>query len=113
MDSASRGPLFLKRDEIAGIVVEALFEGARLGHYVLGPFVVMANHVHVLVMPLVAPSRLLKSIKNVTARRANRVLGRTGEPFWQRETYDRWVRDATEFGRIAGYMRGIRLRRGW
>jgi hypothetical protein len=34
MDSAPRGPLFLKRDEIGEIVVEALFEGARLGHYV-------------------------------------------------------------------------------
>jgi putative transposase len=112
MDSASRGPLFLKRDEIAGIVVEALYEGARLRHYVLGPFVVMANHVHVLLMPLVVPSLLLKSIKNVTARRANRVLGRTGEPFWQRETYDRWVRDATEFGRIAAYIEGNPVKAG-
>ena len=49
----------------------------------LGAFAVMANHVHVLLLPLISPSRLLKSLKGYTAHEANRILGRTGEPFWR------------------------------
>jgi putative transposase len=64
----------------------------------------MANHVHILVHPLVDPSRLLKSLKGATAREANKLLRRTGEPFWQKESYDHWVRDQAEFERIRIYI---------
>jgi type I restriction enzyme R subunit/putative DNA methylase len=64
----------------------------------------MANHVHVLLLPKVPPSRLLQSLKGVTARQANLLLGRTGETFWQAESYDHWVRDETEWDRIAAYI---------
>src|SRR5216684_1918386 len=63
MDSARLGPVFLKQAAIAELVVESLFKGVELGHYRLGPFVVMPNHVHVLLLPSVPPSRLLKSLK--------------------------------------------------
>lgn len=75
-----------------------------MGHYQLGSFVVMSNHVHVLLLPLIAPSRLLQSLKGVTAREANRMLGRIGEPFWQTESYDHWIRDDEEYGQIAKYI---------
>src|SRR5215469_2224354 len=55
--------------------------GAELGHYELARWVIMANHVHVLLLPRAAPSRLLKSLEGSTAREANRLLARTGEPF--------------------------------
>jgi putative transposase len=64
----------------------------------------MANHVHVLLRPLVSPSQLLKSLKGSTAREANRLLNRTGEQFWQRESYDHWVRNQAEWDRIARYI---------
>ena len=32
------------------------------------------------------------------------MLGRTGEPFWQVESYGRWVRDEAEYERIAAYI---------
>ena len=64
----------------------------------------MANHVHLLVTPRTEPSRFLKSLKGFTARQANRVLGRTGEPFWQAESYDHWVRNAGEHARIRRYI---------
>jgi hypothetical protein len=72
----------------------------------------MANHVHVLLFPEISPGRLLKSFKAHTAREANRLLGRTGEPFWQRESYDHWARDATEFARIAAYIEANPLKAG-
>jgi hypothetical protein len=86
LDVARTGPLFLKNENVAQLIIDSLFKGEELAHYKLGPFALMANHVHVLLLPLVAPSRLLKSLKGYTAREANRLLGRTGEPFWQRES---------------------------
>ena len=104
LDIARTGPLFLRQEDIATLVVESMFKGTDLGHYELGPFVIMANHVHVLLLPKVPPSKLLKALKGSTAREANRLLGRTGMPFWQRESYDRWVRFELEWGRIASYI---------
>jgi hypothetical protein len=43
-------------------------------------------------------------VKGFTARQANRLLGRIGEPFWQKESYDRWVRSETEWDRIASHI---------
>jgi REP element-mobilizing transposase RayT len=75
-----------------------------LGHYELGAYVVMANHFHVLLLPRISPSRLMQSLKGFTARQANLMLGRTGEPFWQAESYDHWVRNAEEWKRIVAYV---------
>jgi len=111
-DVARAGPLFLKQEPVAQLVVHSLFKGAELGHYKLAAFVVMANHVHVLLLPLVAPSILLKSLKGYTAREANRLLGRTGEPFWQRESYDHWVRNADEFRKITAYIENNPVKAG-
>src|SRR5258706_12645370 len=88
--------LYLAQHSLAGIVVASLHRGALLGHYELGAYVVMSNHVHVLVLPKISPSKLMQSLKGATAREANQanlVLGRTGETFWQAESYDHWVRD--------------------
>jgi REP-associated tyrosine transposase len=104
--------MFLRQDAVAGLVVESLFKGVALGHYELAAWVVMANHVHVLLLPRVPPSRLLKSLKGYTAREANRLLGTTGELFWQRESYDHWVRDEAEWNKIAAYIENNPVRAG-
>jgi putative transposase len=64
----------------------------------------MPNHVHLLVTPHVSLSKLLASLKGATARRANLLLGRTGERFWQDESYDHLVRTEEELQRIAWYI---------
>jgi REP element-mobilizing transposase RayT len=104
LDQASTGPSFLRRQGLARMIVQCLHKGVALGHYQLGAFVVMANHVHVLLLPILNPSRLLQSLKGFTAREANRMLGRTGEPFWQAESYDHWVRDEQEYARVTAYI---------
>jgi hypothetical protein len=104
LDNTRTGPQYLRQPSIAQVVIDSLFRGIDLGHYDLGPFAIMPNHVHVLLKPLVAPSRLLKSLKGSTARESNRLLYRTGEQFWQRESYDHWVRDQQEWDRIARYI---------
>jgi REP element-mobilizing transposase RayT len=54
--------MYLRQPAIAQLVVESIRKGEQLGHYELYAFAVMANHVHILVHPLVDPSRLLKSL---------------------------------------------------
>jgi REP element-mobilizing transposase RayT len=58
----------------------------HLQYYELEAFIVMANHVHLLVLPRVSPSRFLQTLRGYTAREANRLLGRTGQPEWLAES---------------------------
>jgi putative transposase len=103
LDNACTGPLYLRQPEIAEMVVDAIHYREH-SQYQLHAYVVMANHVHLLITPLVEVSRLMKSLKRFTAREGNRILGLTGRPFWQDESYDRMVRDATESQRITRYI---------
>ena len=86
------GECWLRQSRIATVVENALrfFEGQR---YRLLAWVVMPNHAHVLVEVWHTPlAELLHSWKGFTARKANRLLGRTGA-FWEREYWDTRMRD--------------------
>lgn len=101
------GECHLRRPDIADMVADALrhFHGEQ---YLLDDWVVMPNHVHVILWPMpgFTLSEILKSRKRHTARQANLILGRTGETFWQRESFDHWIRNETEKERIRRYIRG-------
>ena len=113
LDEARVGPTWLKREEIAGVVAESIhFAADELEYYSLHAFVIMANHVHLLVTPLVSPSKLLQSVKGYSARAANKLLERVGEPFWQPESYDHWIRDDPEFDRVRRYIENNPVRSG-
>ena len=95
------------------MIVEALqYNADILGHYALHAFVVMPNHVHLLATPVVPLPKLTKSLKGITAKRANAMLALTGNPFWQEETFDRTVRNAQEFEKIRNYIEGNPVRVG-
>ena len=99
------GPQWLVEPRIASIVHTSLHFGeSKLGSYRLHAWVIMPNHVHVLLEPQAPVARITKSLKGYTARQANQVLGRTGEPFWQDETFDHWVRDEWSYRRIVRYI---------
>jgi REP element-mobilizing transposase RayT len=72
----------------------------------------MANHIHLLITPLVDLAKITHSLKRFTAREANRILTLTGKPFWQDESYDRLVRDLPEFERIRRYIENDPVRAG-
>ncbi len=112
LDTRRSGPAFLLQPQIASLVAQSICRGTALGHYCLRAWVVMPNHVHLLLLPLVSPSRLLQSLKGATARRANMVLCRTGQTFWQAESYDHWVRDEPELNRIAAYIENNPVKAG-
>jgi len=105
LDRAAAGPKCLSIPEIAGLVVEALYDGERrFNRYQLHSYAVMPNHVHLLVTPRVPAAKWLGPLKGFTAHGANLVLGSTGKPFWQNERYDHPVRSGEEFKRITRYI---------
>jgi putative DNA methylase len=113
LDTTRFGPMYLRREELARIVVNSLQRGVEIGHYELRACVVMGNHVHALLLPKVAPAHLLGALKGCSAREANRALGMTGRPFWQAESYDHWVRDEREFDKIVGYIEDNPVKAGF
>jgi putative transposase len=67
-------------------------------------WVVMPNHVHLLVEIWQKPmSELLLGWKGYTARRINRVLGRRGK-LWQDDYWDRYIRDEAHYRKVAHYI---------
>jgi hypothetical protein len=46
------------------------------------------------------------------SRVANRVLGRTGLPFWQDESYDHWIRSSDELQEIIVYVENNPVKAG-
>ena len=105
LDRAAFGPLWLKDPRVATAVAEGLVRGdVKLRHYDLHAFVVMANHVHALISPRAEVKKITKALKGAAARVANRILNRTGDTFWQDESFDRWVRSEWEFTKIRTYI---------
>jgi len=104
---------FLAQPEIVQIVTDAIrYADRNLRSYDLHAWVVMSNHVHLLVNPLVEPAVFLNTLKSFTARRANVLLHRTGAPFWQREYFDHWLRSQSEFDETVAYIERNPVRAG-
>jgi REP element-mobilizing transposase RayT len=103
--AAAQGPTWLKDERVARAVYDALrFGEERLRLYRLQAWVLMSNHVHMLIEPNAELPRITRGIKSFSAKTSNEILGRTGEPFWRDESYDHWVRNQREFGKIVQYI---------
>jgi REP element-mobilizing transposase RayT len=116
MDKAlvsSISPGWLVNREVAVLIRDNLAYWDKMC-YTLVRFVIMPNHVHLLIKPLPVDAaaeepvyhslqQILKRLKSYTGREANRILGRSGA-FWQEESYDHWVREDLEMVRIAAYI---------
>ncbi len=106
----------LKHPEFSKIVAASLhhFDGDR---YQLGDFIVMPNHVHLVVGGLARGTMLkqVESWKKWTSLEINRALGRKGR-FWQDESFDHLVRNGDSFQKYRRYIREnpvkARLRHG-
>lgn len=82
--------------------------------YALWSYVVMANHLHVLLTPKppIKIATITKNLKGFTAREANKFLRRTGQRFWQDESFDHWARDRAELFRIVKYIENNPVKAG-
>lgn len=101
---AGQGSCLLGESEPAQIVAGALkhFDAQR---YDLIAWVVMPNHVHVLLTPRPGfdLGKILHSWKSFSAHEINKRTGRSGE-VWQHETYDHIVRDPESLWHFAKYI---------
>jgi REP element-mobilizing transposase RayT len=98
------GACLLGNTEYKAIVEGALrhFDGDR---YDLDEYVVMPNHVHVIVTPNSHPlSEILHSWKSFTASQINKKAGSSGA-FWQKESFDHIVRSPAQLEKIRSYIR--------
>jgi REP element-mobilizing transposase RayT len=99
------GSCVLRQNDCATLVDETLrhFDGERVA---LISSVVMPNHVHAIFVQNLDYSleRLVRSWKTFTARRINLLLGRSGV-LWQRDYFDRLVRDEKHFANCVRYLR--------
>ena len=101
---AGHGECTLRRPDCRAIVASALQRADGDG-FAIGDFVIMPNHVHLLVKPLGKSTlaSITQSWKGRSALEINRLLGRRGA-FWQAESYDHIVRDHDQWVDLAQYI---------
>jgi REP-associated tyrosine transposase len=105
LDKHRSGPRWLQEHAIADLAARAILVGDCERHfYQLYAWVLMPNHVHLLILPQVPTSEITRWLKGSTARGANRILGRTGLPFWQDESYDHYLRNPDQMNRTMAYI---------
>jgi REP element-mobilizing transposase RayT len=98
-----RGECHLKQLSIGTLVEQALVFFNRK-RYELDSWVVMPNHVHVLLTQRDEPLRkVIAGWKSYTAKEANRVLGRIGQ-FWAEDYWDTYMRNEEHTMRTRRYI---------
>ena len=99
------GLKYLALPEIADLIAQSMLD-LNNKEFILICYTIMPNHVHLVFELLpnsVGISKIMKQIKGSTARKSNLILNRTGE-FWQRESFDRVIRNERELNLIIKYV---------
>jgi putative transposase len=77
---------------------------------------IMPNHCHVMLVPGTqcrhSLSEIMKRLKGRSARRLRQLLGGSG-PIWQREWFDRWMRDDCEWEKCVADIRNNPVKAGF
>jgi REP element-mobilizing transposase RayT len=98
------GACTLRESRAAAAVQDVLLKG-HPSEYVIESFVIMPNHVHVVVTtpPRLDLSELLKTLKGSSSRSVNLAIGRSGN-LWQPDYFDRLIRDTDHFKKTVKYV---------
>lgn len=97
------GECLLKYEPLLNVVDDAInFYVGKL--YDLYDYVIMPNHVHLLIVPYEFHIKAISLLKSYTAKRINRLTGRTGG-LWQKDFFDRMIRSVKDFEVKALYIR--------
>lgn len=90
---AGLGSCVLRHPECRRTLEKSISHHDGVDFFVLA-YVIMPNHVHLLARMIDDKStfKVISNIKKFTARQINKLLGREGA-LWQRECYDRVIRD--------------------
>lgn len=109
---AGHGSCLLRESRHREEVQRCLLYGDSL-QYDLGDFVIMPNHVHLLLKPKIAGQlqTLLRPIKGVSARNINEYTGASGA-LWQGESFDHIMRSLDQLERVQEYIRDNPIKAG-
>jgi len=104
------GCCILANYQCSKIVADALklFDGKR---YRLITWVIMPNHIHVLILPKVSLSSIVHSWKSFTAHQINKLLNRKGS-VWRDDYFDMFIRDERHFYYVKNYIEMNPVRAG-
>lgn len=100
------GSCLLKNPAYSAMVTDCMhhFDGQR---YELSAYVVMPNHVHLIIRPTHWDAHplesILKSWKQYSTNKINRATGKHGN-VWQQESFDRIIRDEEHLFRCLQYI---------
>jgi putative transposase len=101
----------LQSDRMAGLFLEVLLGYRSQEKFLLHEFVVMPDHFHLLITPLLTLERALQLIKGGFSFRAKRELSFQRE-IWEKSFYDRRVRDWEEYSTFRQYIHRNPVKRG-
>ncbi|HEX2854917.1 MAG TPA: transposase [Opitutaceae bacterium] len=104
---AGAGACWLKHPGIAEPIVREL-TALKEWHINAPHYSIMPNHWHALLIPASqcerSLSEILKRLKGRTAKNIREAVGGRGA-VWQREWFDRWIRDDGEWEKTVNYIR--------
>jgi REP element-mobilizing transposase RayT len=100
LDNSSNGAYFYGKQ--IEIIKNIIFEYDKI-YYELYSFVIMPNHIHILLLPKSTLLNILKKIKGKSAKLLNESLNKKGR-FWAREYYDKIVKDEKQFKVVMEYI---------
>jgi putative transposase len=117
LDDILNGAKHLSNPDIAQLVFDKI-KSYHNQFYYLYAFCIMPNHVHALMDFSIQVGsdfnyntsdytqlfEVLKNIKGNTGYYANKILSNTGSPFWQKDSYDHYVRNQKELANIFNYI---------
>lgn len=80
--------------------------------YRLLAWVVMPNHLHILIEMWNPLGVVLRNWKSYTGSEANKILGTTGGAFWQADYFDRYIRDQEHYRKVVRYIENNPVKAG-
>jgi len=100
-------------ERLAGLFLEVLYDYRRQQKYLLHEFVLMPNHFHLLLTPILptTAARATQFIKGGFSHRAGQELSRNVE-IWQRGYIDHRILDAADYARHRDYIHNNPVRAG-
>ena len=101
----------LQSARTARLFIETLLDYRSQRKYELHEFVVMPDHFHLLITPIVTLEKAVQLINGGFSFRAGKLFGIHGS-IWQSSFYDRRVRDAAEYAAFKRYIHWNPVKRG-
>ncbi|MBI9069394.1 MAG: transposase [Salinivirgaceae bacterium] len=103
LHSGKYGNQWFKNPEVAQVIIDC-FQYLDGRDFKLVCYCIMSNHVHFIAYNLKKSlHKIMHSLKSYSANECNKLLNRKGS-FWQREYYDRIIRDRNDLAHKIKYI---------